>query len=162
MIVVVAPNSGSARKRQRTAPSETSWASSETARATMLANRSRDTGPELAIRRLLHSAGFRYRVNFSPLPGRRITADVAFTRQRIAVFVDGCFWHGCPEHFVEPKSNVDYWRPKIAANRVRDARVSNELAMAGWTVLRFWEHEPPASVSHRIAKEVEASRSSKK
>ena len=116
-------------------------ASSAAARATMVANRRRDTGPELALRRALHARGLRYRVDH-PLPfDRRRRADVVFPRARVAVFVDGCFWHGCPEHGTMPKANRAFWRDKIARNRARDADTDRRLADLGWTVLRFWEHE---------------------
>lgn len=118
-----------------------SWASSPATRATMQANRSRDTTPELAVRRLLHASGLRYRVAARVEPDIRRTADVAFTRQRIAVLIDGCFWHGCPEHWHEPKTNVDYWRAKIERNVARDRDTDMRLAERGWRVLRFWEHE---------------------
>ncbi|WP_231919232.1 very short patch repair endonuclease [Microterricola viridarii] len=124
----------------------TSWASSEAARASMRGNRSRDTAPELAVRRLLHAEGRRYRVNYRPVAGLRRTADVVFTRARVAVFIDGCFWHGCPLHYQAPVAHRDYWEAKAAGNRARDADTAERLAAAGWTVLRFWEHEQPASV----------------
>src|SRR4051812_26626250 len=109
----------------------------------MLANRSRDTKPELALRRLLHSRGLRYRVDYRPLQGVRNRADVVFTRAKVAVFVDGCFWHGCPEHYMPSKTNVDYWAPKIAANRARDHAFDRLLQQSGWKVVRVWEHEDP-------------------
>jgi len=111
----------------------------------MLANRGRDTAPELAVRRLLHRSGLRFRVDFAPLGGRR-RADIVFTRRRVAVFIDGCFWHGCPEHATLPKSNTDYWLPKLRRNSERDREVDAVLGDAGWVVLRFWEHEAPDSV----------------
>lgn len=125
-----------------------SWASSENARLTMRANRARDTKPELAVRRLLHARGRRYRVSYRPLPqDRRRSVDLAFTRKKVAVLIDGCYWHGCPEHFIMPKSNVDYWSAKIARNRERDAETTRLLQEAGWTVLRFWEHEDPEHIA---------------
>lgn len=124
-----------------------SWASTEAVRSTMRANRRRDTSPELRVRRLLHAAGLRYRVDAAPGPDRRRRADIVFTRARIAVFIDGCFWHGCPEHFVPPKTNSGYWGPKISANRDRDASTTESLTAHGWLVLRFWEHEDPARVA---------------
>lgn len=100
------------------------------------------TAPEMALRRHLHAAGYRYRVGH-PVPGmRRRTIDVAFTRQKLAVFVDGCFWHGCPAHFVQPKARRDFWQAKIAANRARDETTDAALLDAGWVVLRLWEHLP--------------------
>lgn len=133
-----------------------SWASSEHARRTMIANRSRDTIPELAVRSLLHARGLRYRTNYRPEPTLRRTADIVFTRRRIAVFIDGCFWHGCPAHLAAPKSNVTYWGPKIERNRERDRETNQVLRAAGWTVLRFWEHENPIDVADRISAAVAA------
>ncbi len=124
----------------------------------MLGNRRRDTSPELAVRRLLHAAGLRYRVDFAPLGGRR-WADIVFTRRRIAVYIDGCFWHGCPQHATHPKRNADYWLPKLAHNIERDRETDAQLRAAGWTVLRFWEHEAPAAVAAQIAAAVRDQRS---
>ncbi|SFE52363.1 T/G mismatch-specific endonuclease [Blastococcus tunisiensis] len=110
----------------------------------------RDNGPEMAVRRLLHIAGLRYRVAW-PVPGqRRRTIDIAFTRARLAVFVDGCFWHGCPVHATSPKANAAWWVEKISTNRARDADVTSQLEEMGWTVLRFWEHETPEGVVSTI------------
>lgn len=132
-------------------------ASSENARRTMRANKRRDTSIELAVRRRLHAAGLRYRVDFvADRTDRRRRADIVFTRARIAVFIDGCFWHGCSEHYVEPKTNVEYWRPKIARNMERDRQSVERLEADGWRVLRFWEHEDPDVVAERIAAEVRA------
>lgn len=126
-------------------------ASSEGARRTMVANRRRDTKPELLIRRELHARGLRYRVDYAPLASdRRRRADIVFTRAKVAVFIDGCFWHGCPTHFVMPKTNADYWAPKIQRNMARDAETTRRLEGEGWTVLRFWEHEDPAIVAARV------------
>ena len=94
-----------------------SWASSEATRKSMRGNRSRDTRAELAVRRLVHAAGLRYRVNERPLPESRRTADLVFTGRRIAVFIDGCYWHGCPEHYTAPKTNAVFWREKMLRNR---------------------------------------------
>lgn len=116
----------------------------------MQGNRSRDTKPELALRSILHARGLRYRVNFKPLAGHRHTADVVFTRARVAVFVDGCWWHQCPEHYAQPKSNTDYWLPKIERNVARDEKVDRLLAEAGWTVVRAWEHEDPVKVADQV------------
>lgn len=105
----------------------------------------RDTGPEVALRRALHARGLRFRVIY-PVPGqRRRTIDIAFTRRKVAVFVDGCFWHGCPEHGVRPRSNSAWWREKLAANRARDRDTDRLLDEAGWMVVRIWEHECLAS-----------------
>lgn len=116
----------------------------------MVANRSKNTAPELAVRSLLHARGLRYRVHARPLAASRRTADIVFTRRKIAVFIDGCFWHACPDHFTMPRANADYWGPKIERNQQRDREVDAALRAAGWTVLRFWEHEPPADVVSRI------------
>jgi DNA mismatch endonuclease (patch repair protein) len=110
----------------------------------------RDNRPEMAVRRLLHAEGLRYRVAW-PVPGqRRRTIDIAFTRARLAVFIDGCFWHGCPVHATSPKANAAWWIEKIATNRARDADVTAQLEDMGWTVMRFWEHEAPDDVVTRI------------
>lgn len=106
----------------------------------------RDNSAEMAVRRLLHAEGFRYRVQL-PVPGmRRRTIDVAFTRARLAVFVDGCFWHGCPQHGTSPKANSAWWSTKLQANAARDADTTEHLVREGWVVLRFWEHEAPTEV----------------
>jgi DNA mismatch endonuclease (patch repair protein) len=130
----------------------TSWASSGAVRRNMQANRGRDTGPELAVRSLLHSRGLRYRVNYRCPVLRRRTIDIAFTRVKVAVFIDGCYWHRCPEHFVMPKSNAEFWAAKLEANVRRDFETAEALMEAGWTVLRFWEHESPDSVADRIVR----------
>lgn len=127
-----------------------SWASSAASRRIMHANRRRDTGPELAVRRSLHARGLRYRVDVAVEPGIRSRPDIAFTRRRVAVYIDGCFWHGCPAHRSQPKANAAYWTPKLQQNVERDRRVTDALTMAGWTVLRFWEHEDPTAVADAI------------
>lgn len=106
----------------------------------------RDNGPEMAVRRLLHARGFRYRVAW-PVPGqRRRTIDIAFSRAKVAIYIDGCFWHGCPVHETSPKANSDWWAEKIRTNRARDADVTAQLKAMGWTVMRFWEHEEASLV----------------
>ncbi|MCG7524541.1 very short patch repair endonuclease [Streptomyces sp. OfavH-34-F] len=107
----------------------------------MQAIRSRDTKPERLIRRLVHANGLRYRVAARPLPELRRTADLVFRPAKVAVFIDGCYWHGCPEHYVPPRTNSGYWSDKVAGNVARDRDTDRRLAEAGWTVLRFWEHE---------------------
>jgi DNA mismatch endonuclease, patch repair protein len=139
-------------------PPSGSWASSAANRRSMLGNRSRDTAPELALRRLVHAAGLRYRVAAKPLPGMRRTADLLFGPTHVAVFVDGCFWHGCPEHFVPPKTNPDYWREKIGRNVQRDRDTDSRLEEAGWLVLRFWEHQPVESCAESVVQAVSARR----
>jgi DNA mismatch endonuclease (patch repair protein) len=116
----------------------------------MRSNRRRDTRPELLVRRILHARGLRYRVDLRVVGESRTRADIAFTRRRIAVFIDGCFWHGCPDHLHLPKANADYWVPKLARNVERDGEITALLRGLGWTVLRFWEHEPPEDVAELI------------
>ncbi len=103
--------------------------------------RKRDNGPEMAVRRLLHARGARYRVCFRIPEQRRRTIDIAFVGARLAVYIDGCFWHGCPQHLHVPKANSDWWVAKLAMNQARDASATAQLQALGWTVLRFWEHE---------------------
>ncbi|MEW1695559.1 very short patch repair endonuclease [Streptomyces sp. NPDC093249] len=135
-------------------PPEGSWASSAARRRNMQAIRSRDTKPEQLVRRLLHARGLRYRVAAKPLPGLRRTADIVFRPVKVAVFIDGCYWHGCPEHYVSPKTNPGYWSEKVARNMARDGDTDERLQEAGWTVLRFWEHEPPEACAARISEEI--------
>ena len=116
----------------------------------MRCNRNRDTRPELAVRSAVHALGLRYRVAARPIAGVRRSADLVFRRRRVAVFVDGCYWHGCPDHFVLPRTNVDYWSAKIGRNRARDAETDALLAEAGWTVIRVWEHEDPRQGADRV------------
>jgi DNA mismatch endonuclease (patch repair protein) len=97
------------------------------------------TKPELALRRALHARGLRFRLHRRDLPG---TPDVVFTRARIAVFVDGCFWHACLEHCVAPKNNREWWQAKLAANIERDRRKDAELQQLGWLPIHLWEHTP--------------------
>jgi DNA mismatch endonuclease (patch repair protein) len=120
----------------------------------MQANRSRDTGPELALRKLLFARGLRYRVAYRPLADKRVTVDIAFPGARVVVLVDGCFWHGCPEHHRAPKANADYWLAKINRNMARDAAVVERLEAAGWRVLRFWEHEDFAAAAEAVERTV--------
>lgn len=118
-----------------------SWASTPGTRASMQSNRGRDTSPELAVRRRLHALGLRYRVSVRPVGNVRRTADIVFTRAKIAVFIDGCFWHGCPEHYQPPSRNGDFWRSKLLRNRERDTETDEQLRSHGWIPLRIWEHE---------------------
>jgi len=113
----------------------------------MSRQRRRDTEPELLLRRELHRRGLRFRVD-APIPGLpRRRADVVFTRARIAVFVDGCFWHGCPEHATHPATNAQWWAAKLTRNVERDRETDEHLRAAGWTVLRYWEHADMATAS---------------
>jgi DNA mismatch endonuclease, patch repair protein len=127
-------------------------------RRIMQRNRRRDTAPEVALRSLLHRHGMRFRVDH-PIPvsqGRPIRPDIVFTRAKVAVFVDGCFWHGCPIHGTTPTTRAEYWIPKIGANRERDARHTQALEAAGWRVIRIWEHEDIVDAAARIARTVHA------
>lgn len=123
----------------------------------MRANRGRDTKPEMQVRRLVHAAGLRYRVSARPERDLRRTADLLFRGAHVAVLIDGCFWHGCPQHHQAPKANAEFWSDKIAANRTRDAETTLLLTERGWSVLRFWEHEirtDAQDVAARIVEEV--------
>jgi DNA mismatch endonuclease (patch repair protein) len=116
----------------------------------MQATRRRDTPGEIALRMALRGLGLRYRVDV-PLPGTRRRADVAFLKAKVAVFVDGCFWHGCPEHRTWPKANARWWRTKIETNQRRDKDTDRTLKAAGWIVLRFWEHVDSTVAARRVA-----------
>lgn len=104
----------------------------------------------MAVRRAVHALGLRYRVDFRPLPGLNRRADLVFTRAKVAVFVDGCYWHGCPDHGTSARSNAAYWATKIARNKHRDAETDRLLAVEEWTVVRAWEHETVDAVVSRI------------
>lgn len=130
---------------------ETSWASSPAVRAVMRANKGKNTKPELRLRSAVHALGLRYRVGARPLPSIRRTADLVFFGAKLAVFLDGCFWHGCPEHHRPAKRNSEFWSAKIEVNRARDRETDRKLAEAGWAVLRVWEHEDPEEAAQRIA-----------
>lgn len=119
----------------------------------------RDTRAELAVRRAAWRLGLRYRVDVAPLRGRR-RADMVFTRARVAVYVDGCFWHACPLHATTPKANREWWETKLAANVDRDRDTDSRLTEAGWAVVRVWEHEDPEQAADRIAATVAAHRGS--
>lgn len=126
--------------------------------ARMSRQASRDTKPEVAVRKLLHASGYRYRLN-ERVPGMpRRTIDIAFTRAKVAVLIDGCFWHGCPVHATQPKANAEWWREKLERNMARDRETNEHLAGAGWTVLRFWEHEAPDGVAEQVAAAVDRAR----
>lgn len=113
--------------------------------------RSHDTKIEVVLRSTLHAAGLRFRVHRRPLVGVRREADIVFGPSRVAVFVDGCFWHACPEHATWPKNNAEFWREKIEKNRSRDRDTDARLAAAGWLAVRVWEHEKAAEAAERIA-----------
>lgn len=133
--------------------------SSSNVSAVMKGNRKKDTAPELAIRQRLHAMGLRYRVH-SPidLSGQRVRPDVVFSSSRVAVFIDGCFWHGCPHHGTSPKANSTYWDAKLARNKERDRSNRARLRRAGWTVVRIWEHTDPLEAANRIAAIVRSTR----
>jgi DNA mismatch endonuclease (patch repair protein) len=105
------------------------------------------TGPEVRLRRELHARGLRFRTQDRGLPG---TPDVVLSKARLAVFIDGCFWHGCPEHCVKPKNNADWWEAKLAGNTERDQRKDRELVGLGWLPVHFWEHVPITEMADQI------------
>jgi len=149
----------SADRTRRAASAEASYASSTGVRSRMQLQRTRDTAPELAVRRLLHAIGLRYRVDRRPLPALRRRADVVFGPARVAVFIDGCFWHGCQLHGnPRPAANGWYWPEKIRRNQARDADTDERLHAAGWAVVRAWAHEPPGEVANLVATLVSARR----
>lgn len=127
-----------------------SWASSAAARNKMTSVRVRDTKPEMALRREVHRRGLRYRVDVAPLESLRRRADLVFRSARVAVFVDGCYWHGCPIHYIVPATNSTYWGPKIAGNVERDRDTDRRLEAAGWIVVRVWEHEEVVAAAGRV------------
>ncbi|MDF3285483.1 very short patch repair endonuclease [Gordonia sp. N1V] len=123
----------------------------------MAAIKRANTKPEMALRRELHRRGLRYRKDFAiRLNGRLVRPDIAFTRRRLAVFVDGCFWHCCPHHGRQPAKNTDYWTPKLARNVVRDQTQTEALEIAGWTVCRLWEHEPVETMAQIVLDAIDA------
>lgn len=127
----------------------------------MRANRRRDTSPEMAIRSALHACGLRFRVDLGLRldGGRLIRPDLVFTRAKVAVFVDGCYWHGCPVHGRRPGGrNATYWGPKIERNRERDREQTLRLQLAGWSVIRIWEHEDPGLAVQRVIRQVAEAR----
>ncbi|WP_155832203.1 very short patch repair endonuclease [Gordonia alkanivorans] len=113
----------------------------------MRRQRTAGTEVELVVRRALHARGHRYRVDLGGLvPGQRFRGDIVWTRARLVVFLDGCFWHMCPEHGTIPKSNTAWWLAKLQGNRARDVRATALLRAEGWRVLRFWEHDAPEDI----------------
>lgn len=141
------PVASSAARRR---PLAASWASTPAIRRTMQGCRGRDTRPELALRSAVHCLGMRYFVARRPIRDLRISADLVFPRRRVAVFMDGCFWHGCPEHGETPVRNAAFWISKIEANKRRDQEVDRALAAQGWRVLRFWEHTRPDEAARAV------------
>lgn len=132
--------------------------SSHDASIRMARVRQTGTKPELALRKLLHARGLRYRLHLPLLTKPRRIADIVFPRARVAIFVDGCFWHGCPSHASWPKSNAEFWREKIEANRARDADTDQRLSALGWKIIRVWEHEDASEAANRIAALVDTRR----
>ncbi|MDP4015145.1 MAG: very short patch repair endonuclease [Candidatus Nanopelagicales bacterium] len=128
-----------------------SWASTPAVRSVMRGNRSRDTQPELALRSAVHALGLRYRVDKQPLPQLRRRADLVFTRAKVAVFLDGCFWHGCAEHHRPATLNSGFWARKVTDNIARDKGTDGHLVDAGWRVIRIWEHDDPQQAARRVA-----------
>lgn len=124
----------------------------------MQSNKRRDTKPELALRRAVHALGLRYRVDAKPLAELRRRADMVFPGTKVAVFLDGCFWHGCPEHHTVAKANATFWADKVSGNRERDRDTDARLSAAGWAVVRVWEHENPVEAASRVADVVRARR----
>jgi DNA mismatch endonuclease (patch repair protein) len=117
----------------------------------MRSNRSRDTAPELALRRAVFRLGLRYRVCARPVPGVRRTTDMVFAGAKVAVELRGCYWHGCPAHHRLPAANRDYWTAKVEKNKARDADMERILAEAGWRLIVVWEHEDPTEAATQIA-----------
>ncbi|MEU2439259.1 very short patch repair endonuclease [Streptomyces rubradiris] len=136
-----------------------SWASSPASRAVMSANKGKNTKPEKLLRSALHKRGLRYRVGVRPIPDLRRTADVVFTKARVAVFVDGCYWHGCPDHHRPAKKGATFWQDKIAGTQARDAETNEALSEMGWLVIRVWEHEDPEQAAQTVAEAVRARQS---
>jgi DNA mismatch endonuclease (patch repair protein) len=130
------------------------FASSPRLRRRMQSQPRRDTQPEIALRRELHRLGLRYRLDQAPMKGLRRKADIVFRRARVAVYVDGCFWHGCPQHGNTPEANPWYWPTKIRTNKARDRDTNAALRRLGWRVIRVWEHEQPIIAARRIYKVV--------
>lgn len=128
---------------------------SDQVRRQMQAQKTTGTRIEVEVRRGLHALGYRFRVNRSPLPNHRFRGDIVWSGRRLVVFLDGCFWHGCPFHGNTPKSNTEWWRAKLKANRDRDRRADDILQQQGWTVLRFWEHEDCDRIVRAIADQIE-------
>lgn len=124
--------------------------SSDAALKRMQAAKARDTAPEKALRLLLHEKSLRYRVDVKPIKELNRRADIVFRSTKVAVFVDGCFWHGCPIHGTQAKANAEFWRNKIKQNQIRDADTNERLKKDGWKVVRVWEHEDPEKVSEKI------------
>lgn len=124
--------------------------SSPAALSRMKAAKPKNTAPEMALRALLFKMGLRYQVDARPLKELNRKADIVFRTAKVAIFVDGCFWHGCPIHGTQAKANAEFWNFKIKNNRERDLETTKLLQKAGWRVIRVWEHEDPIKVSKKI------------
>lgn len=124
-------------------------------RSRMEQQKQRDTQPEIRIRSILHRTGYRFRADIRPESFLKTRADIVFTRVKLAVFIDGCFWHSCPVHRTTPKSNTAWWLAKLEANRKRDRAADEALGKMGWKVMRIWEHEDPEKDARRIASVLE-------
>jgi len=133
-------------------------ASSPSVQSRMSRQRQRDTGPEVALRRELHRRGLRFRVGRAPLPGFRSMADIVFGPTKVAIYVDGCFWHSCPIHATKPSANAAWWEAKLRRNVERDRAGDAALREAGWEVVRIWEHESPDQAAERVEAVVRARR----
>lgn len=127
-------------------------ASSEAVRVRMSKQKRRDTKAELLVRRELHARGLRFRVDAKPEMDMRVRGDIVWRSLKLIVFIDGCFWHGCPQHATRPAANVEWWATKLDGNVARERRTDAELKRRGWEVLRFWEHEEPAAVADEIGR----------
>lgn len=134
------PATSARTARTATSPS---WASTPGVRLRMQAQRTRDTGPEMAVRRIIHNAGLRYRIDRAPVPGMRRRADMIFSPAKVAVYIDGCFWHMCPIHGRIPQRNSLWWEQKLRRNRTKDEEADRILKEARWVSVRVWEHEDP-------------------
>jgi len=148
--VIVAAVQGGGRHDEVVAGSAAPRALSPAVRARFQRQKIRDTAPEMALRSELHRRGLRYRVDVPLLGTRRGRADILFSRARVVVMVDGCFWHRCPDHGLVPRSNGDWWQQKLDRNVERDRQTDAELASRGWTVMRIWEHESPITAADLI------------
>ena len=146
------------------APKSSGWrpnASSKAVQRRMARQKRRDTAAEIKVRRALHAQGVRFRVNTKLEPGLRATGDITWKGLKLVVFIDGCFWHGCPVHATRPKANAEWWAAKLHSNVARDRRTDAELRERGWTVLRFWEHESADQAALAICGELELLKASR-
>lgn len=133
-------------------------ASSNAALNRMRAAKPRDTAPEIALRQVLLEMGLTFSLDVCPIEGLRRRVDILFVEERVAVMIDGCYWHGCPQHGTWPKQNAEFWKAKIEANKRRDSDTNQRLEDAGWRVIRIWEHEDPHDAAERIRDVLNASK----